>query len=179
MRRFALVLLFLVLPAVAQGQTVTVRDVLELTKAGLSEEVLLALIEVHRPVFPVDPETLKMLKQAGVAPAVIVAMVRSGRVPSPEPPPLPVEQPLPAAPPPQVVVIDHEQRDEPRIREVAVPVAVPVYVPVRTRRTHDDHYDRPRPAAKPVEPVYWGWGGKLRPDAWKPSPAETKPPGKK
>lgn len=173
MRSFALALVLLFVPSAGIAQTVTVRDVLELTKAGLSEEVLLALIEVHRPVFPVDAETLKTLKQGGVSAAVIVAMVRSGRMPAPEPEPVRVDTP-PA--PPQVVVIE---REEPRVREVAVPVAVPVYVPVPTRRTHD-YYDRaPRPQPKPAEPVYWGWGGKLRPDAWKPTPAETPKPPKK
>ncbi len=66
--------------SVAQAQqTVTTRDIIELSKSGLPDEVLIALIDVHRPVFPVDTVTLKGLKDAGVAPKVIVAMIKSGR----------------------------------------------------------------------------------------------------
>jgi hypothetical protein len=34
----------------------------------------------------------------------------------------------------------------------------------------------PQQPARPVkaEPVYWGWGGKLRPDAWNPDPQPRK-----
>lgn len=171
MRRSLAVLAALVLaPVAASAQSVTTRDIVELTKAGLGEEVLLALIEVHRPVFPVDTDTLKVLKDARVPANVIVAMIRSGRELPPSPPvePVPVAQmepaPVPAPPPPaQVVVIEHERRyEEPRVREVPVPV----YIPVRSRPIV-------RPEPKPVEPVYWGFGGKLRPDAWKPTAADV------
>ena len=169
MRRYLIVLTLLILPATvaAQSQNVTVRDIVELTKGGLGDEALIALIEVNRPVFPVDVETLKGLKDAGVSPAVIVAMIKSGR--TPPPPPLPSAVPVEVPPVPQavepdaappVVVIEHHER----VREV--PVAVPVYVAVPSHRLHRPS-DRPKP--KPVEPVYWGWGGKLRPDAWKPA----------
>jgi len=173
MRPFFLAVAMLLAPAaLASAQTVTTRDIVELSKAGLDEEVLLALIEVHRPVFPVDTETLKGLKGAGVAPNVIIAMIKSGReVPPPPVPELVAEHTPPApAPQPQVVVVERERyHDEPRVREVAVPV--PIYVPVRTRVRHDSV--RPRPDVKPAEPVYWGFGGKLRPDAWKPTAADV------
>lgn len=170
MRRLFSILLLVALPASAagQGSLLTVRDIVDLTKAGLGDEALIALIEVNRPVFPVDVDTLKRLKASGVAPSVIVAMIKSGReAPPPPPPPLAVEVPVvsdpePLLPPPTVVVVEHHER----VREV--PVAVPVYVAVPTHRI----VDHPRrPAAKPVEPVYWGWGGKLRPDAWQPATA--------
>ena len=175
MRALTVALALSFLPAVAGAQqTPSLRDIVELTKAGVSEEVLLALIEVHRPVYPVDPETLKSLKAGGVSPKVMVAMVRSGReqqapvVLAPAAPPQPV---APAAPQPQVVVIEHE-RDAPRVREVAVPVAVPLQYPVYSRFVYPVRTDDPRIDRRPVqkaEPVYWGWGGKLRPDAWKPA----------
>lgn len=169
MRRFLSIIVLFALPAsaAAQGTTVTVRDIVDLTKAGLGEEALIALIEVNRPVFPVDVDTLKALKEAGVPPSVIVAMIKSGRD-APPPPPIAVEAPLVSGPeslpPAPVVVVEHHER----VREV--PVAVPVYVAVPTRRV-GDHPRRPTP--KPVEPVYWGWGGKLRPDAWKPTAADV------
>lgn len=170
MRTLVLITVLLVPAASASAQTVSVRDIVELSKAGLSEEVLLALIEVHRPVFPVDTATLKALKDAGVAPNVIIAMIKSGRqelpraatAPRPE---VASEYETRPAPSPQVVVVERERNiEEPRVREVAVPV--PVYVPVRSR-----HHERPAP--KPPEPVYWGFGGKLRPDAWQPTAADV------
>lgn len=183
MRRFLLVFALVLLPTVANAQqNVTVRDILELTKAGLGEDALLALIEVNRPVFPVDVDTLKALKAAGVPPNVITAMIRSGR----SMPPAPVQQPdlvpvepypqpddvatqqvapVAQAPTPQVVVIDH--REEPVVREV--PVAYPVYVAVPVRRSHGSVDHPSRPPAKNVDPVFWGWNGKLRPDSWKPA----------
>ena len=178
MRRILLTALAALLTLVPlRADALTVRDVIELTRAGVGEDVLLALIEVDPSVFPIDTATLKRLKDAGVSERVIVAMVRSGRTQ----PPLavadagPVEE-VPAAPAPQVVVIDHQERQP--VREVAVPV--PVYIPVPVRSTHRpidsgiyDQGHRPTEPVKRAEPVYWGWGGKPRPDAWQPTPAET------
>lgn len=183
MRPLILALIFAVVPAITQAQqTPSLRDVIELSKAGVGDEVLLALIEVHRPVYPVDPDTLKSLKESGVAPNVIVAMIRSGRQPAPpvaspadEPLSRPMSEPA-SAPQPQVVVIEHEH-PAPAPREVVVPVAVqyPIYSRwVYPIRQHGPAVDPPR---KPrAEPVYWGWGGKLRPDAWTPS---EEPPKRK
>ena len=179
MRRLVFVLAFVASIFPIRADALTLRDIIELSRAGLGDEVLLALIEVDRSVFSIDPETLKSLKTAGVSERVIVAVVRSGRPPAavvvgePVPASVPV---LPSAPgpEPQVVVIDHHN-EQPRVREIAVPFAVPVYIPV-VRRVHDRERtgdrtpdgQRVRPAPpKPAEPVYWGWGGKRRPDAWK------------
>ncbi len=197
MRRATFALLFALFAAPVAAQTLTTKEIVELTKAGLGEEVLLALIEVHRSVFPIDRETLKMLKAAGVGDNVVVAMIRSGRDPSPAPPP-PPPAPTPSVivdrgdgtpeliikdrAPEQTRVVVVEDREEPRLERRAaaeervreVPVAVPVYVPVPTRR----HVQRPDPPKAP-EPVYWGFGGKLRPDAWKPAEPPAPPKNKK
>lgn len=195
MRHFLVVLGSMVALAGAArpADALTIRDIIELARAGLGEEVMLALIEVDRSVYPTDAATLKKLKDAGVSDRVLVALVRSGRETPVAPAPLPDAEPEP--PQPQVVVIDHRDEGE-RVREVAVPVAVPVYIPVHTRRYHP--YDRPitgtydasaflpfqsgPPAARPVqkqEPVYWGWGGQRRPDTWAPAPGEVKPPDRR
>ena len=179
----------------ARAEAVTLREIVELTRAGLSDEVLLALIEIDQRVFPVDPDTLKMLKDAGVSPAVIVAIVKSGRTPKPQPEPPPLAETVSAdQAPPQVVVVEKPVMVE---REVfyQVPVAVPVYVAVGRSRGHRvDPYVAPASDVAPAsafvpfglpatvdnrsekrdrsdkdrkaEPVYWGFGGKLRPDAW-------------
>lgn len=169
---FLTLLLVLALPAagMAQTQVPSVKDVIALSKAGLADEVLLALIEVNGSVYPTDAETLTGLKVAGVSPAVIVALVKSGRQPRVSEPVAGPSESAVTQPQPQIVVVEHEApAPEPRIvREV---VAVPVYVAAPTYRYH-----RPggvlKPAA-PVEPVYWGFGGKRRPDAWQPTAADV------
>lgn len=177
----AAVLLLTLVPA--RANALTVRDVIELTRAGLGDEILLALIDVDPSVFPIDSATLKRLKEAGVSERVIIAMIRSARLPAIAPEPVAVEESAPA-PEPQVVVIEHH--DPPQVREVAVPVPVPVYIPVRTGAHHDSGHDRSgsdhnadsaddaahRDRGRRTEPVYWGTGGKLRPDAWQPSPSD-------
>lgn len=177
MRVLALAFTLTMWPAIAQAQqTPSLRDIVELSKAGVSEDVLLALIEVHRPVYPVDPETLMGLKAAGVSSRVMVAMVKSGREAElpvvVQVPTSPTAQPvIPPAPQPQVVVIEHE-RETQRVREVPVPIAVPVAYPVYSRFVYPIRTDQPStetPPRRKAEPVYWGWGGKLRPDAWKPA----------
>ena len=123
MRRLVCVFVALLAFSSARADALTIRDIVELTRAGLGEEVLLALIEVDPSVFPIDTATLKYLKDAGVSQRVIVAMVRSARTPPPPVAPDPiVAEVAPQAPEPQVVVIDHH--DAERVREV--PVAVPV-----------------------------------------------------
>ncbi len=188
MRRIALLFVVpLICLLASRADALTFRDVIELTHAGLGDDVLLALIEVDRSVFPIDAASIKRLKTEGVSERVILAMVRSGRDVPPPPDQIPVDTSSSSpAPAPQVVVIDHH--DPPEVREV--PVAVPVYVPYVVRanhsvRVHDG--DQLRGAnelsfgqtvpgkdhattVRQPEPVYWGWGGKLRPDAWQPAP---------
>ncbi len=98
-RRTAVALLSVIVLAAGRAEAVTIRDVIELSKAGLSEQVLLALIEVDRGVFTIDAPTVKQLKAAGVSETVILALIRSGRTPpAQEPAPEPtVPGLLPAA----------------------------------------------------------------------------------
>lgn len=167
MRRLIFVSVFAAVAAFVPvaAQALTVRDIVELSRAGLTEETLLALIEVDPSVFPIDSTTLKSLKTAGVSERVIIAMVRSARTPAPSSEPLAVTEAPPPAPHPQVVVIEHHDR-APQVREI--PVAVPVYIPVSRHRRDLDDRDGSRRRAKDPDPVYWGFGGKLRPDAWQP-----------
>ena len=188
--RLLIMVVALIGVSISRAEAITLREIVELTRAGLSDDIILALIEVDQRVFAIDPETLKALKDAGVSTRVIVAIVKSGRTPAPPAEPM-VDILPPDPPPPQVVVVDR-----PVVHEVAVAVPVPVYVAVggRSRVRHRDvPYAVPHrpfdpieiptlsPAARPerhkhVEPVYWGWGGKLRPDAWQPAPT---PPNKR
>lgn len=188
MRRTAFAFVFALFVSTA-AQAVTLKDIVDLTKAGLGDEVLLALIDVDQHVFDVDAETLKSLKAAGVSEKVIVALVRSGRERPLEPPAEPptLDDVVAQQSAPQVIYV--ERPSAPVVREVAVPY--PVYVPVavseRGRHPHPSGnatvqpsivappsiQGPPRkltdvPAPDTRHPVYWGNGGKLRPDAWKP-----------
>lgn len=183
MRRFipaALIAFLLSAVAAPRAEAITAQDIIGLARAGLGEEVLLALIEVDGSIFSIDPATLTELKKAGISDRVIEAMVRSGRNPAPPPqPPLEMTEAPPRPPAPQVIVIEHER---PVVEQVAVPVPVYVAVPqgkrVRSKAVGTVPFDPspgfgaptpPSSQVKPHRPVYWGWGGKLRPDAWKPA----------
>lgn len=243
-RRTLLTLLVVLALSAGRAEALNIRDIIELSKAGLSDQVLIALIEVDRGVFSVDTDTLKKLKNEGVSDPVIVAMIRSGRMPAPavQPAPAPVQNTDPApseeAPrEPQVIVIDHHDQ-QPAAPQVMYPVGyvVPglypgyarpgfigtssgagitgfgntgfnnpavnsgfngtgsnigfngfgnnVVVATPTPRRHDQSVTAVVPtdqglvkARVPVpancvaaQPVFWGFGGKLRPDSWQPPP---------
>ncbi len=101
--------LFALTPSAALA--VTVDQILALTKAGVSDAVIVALIERDRTVFTLDPAQLVELQQAGVTEAVTVTMLRTG------------EPQADTAAPPAVAA--------PQLPDVVV-YAVPV--PVRPRR---------------------------------------------
>jgi hypothetical protein len=188
MRRTLFAFIAVMSLAAGRADAVTIRDIIDLSKAGLSEPVLLALIEVDRSVFTIDTATLKQLKDSGVSDAVIVALIRSGRTPATQPvaPPVMTTEQDPEPPrEPQVIVIDHH--DTPAPQPVAVPVAYPVYVPVATTSRQFFREDTVRTvlptdqglvrARVPVpagcikaQPVFWGFDGKLRPGSWEPPP---------
>jgi len=193
MRRFLIIALTAVFAlAAGRADALTIRDLIELSKAGLGDEVLIALIEVDRKVFSVDTETLKQLKRAGVSEQVIVALIRTGRTPAPETvPAAPLPDPEPRKP--EVIVIEHH---DPAPAPAPVAYPVPVYpagvaygaygygtygtrgydrrdtVPA-TLQT-DQGWVRARVPVPPNcvkgAPVYWGFGGKLRPGSWQPDP---------
>ena len=60
----ALILTLALWPTAALA--LTVQDVIALSKAGLSDEVIVALIERDRPVFTIDPDRLIAEKGLGV-----------------------------------------------------------------------------------------------------------------
>ncbi len=167
--------------------TLTIRDVTALTEAGLSDEVLIAMIDADQSVFRLSASDVLTLRRGGVSEAVLIRMIRT--VP---PPPLhrttiavddrpPVaervseasREPAPAPPivvNPTPVVVQQTVVQEVRVEHTRyVPVSVPVYLPIR-----------PREPEKKPEPEYWGFGGKRRPDTWVEStndfPSETKSP---
>lgn len=171
------VALVLALPAPALSQTpqstLTMRDIAALTEAGLSDEVLIAMIDADQSVFRLSASDVLALRRQGVSNAVLVRMIRT--VPPPplhrttvevddvprvaDPVPDVRREPAPAPPivvNPAPVVVQQTVVQEVRVEETRyVPVSVPVYVPIR-----------PREPEKKPEPEYWGFGGKRRPDTW-------------
>jgi len=184
--RTLVVVTLLVLPAAAVAQTLTTRDLVALAQAGLSDDVLVAMIEADRTVFRLQPLDVLELKRQGLSDRVLVRMIETAippAVPAPAMPPRD-SQPVADAPPPEArsrpeaappvvvtqTVVQKVRVEAPRPqREV---VQVPVYVPVVTR---------PRVPVKEPEPVYWGFGGQRRPDTWKepvkPDPQPKRPAG--
>ena len=82
-------LLLALLPGTASA--LTVQEVVALSKAGISDEVLLTLIERDKTIFTIDPDQLIALTRDRVSEKLVLAMLRSGRQ---EPPP---SSPAPAA----------------------------------------------------------------------------------
>ena len=79
------------LPALASGtiallllgfgppaEVVTVRDVIELSRAGLGDDVLVAVIETDQSVDRPDAQQIVELRMAGFSERVIIAMLRAG-----------------------------------------------------------------------------------------------------
>ena len=100
--RAAWIALLLVTLVPALASAVTKDEIISLSKAGVSESVILALIDRDKSVFTIEPNELVTLKQAGVSEAIVVAMLRSGR-----------QQVLDAAPAsprmvaPEIIVVGH------------------------------------------------------------------------
>src|SRR5204863_87245 len=63
------------------------QDVVTLTKAGLSEDVLLAMIQRDKTIFAIDANQLIALKRDGVGEKIVIALLNSGRQESPVPVP--------------------------------------------------------------------------------------------
>jgi len=71
------VLVGLLVPTTASA--VTVDQVVALARAGVTDAVILALIDRDKTIFSIEPEQLVMLRDAGVSEPVILAMLKSGR----------------------------------------------------------------------------------------------------
>jgi len=188
MRHFLRSLVAVVLllgPAAGLASAVTVPQLLALTKEGLGDDVLVALIQTDGSIFQLSATDILNLHRQGLSDRVIVAMVETAKkmastpprapavsaapseeAPSKEQPPIASVQPV-AIPPPTVNVnVKIEQPAQ--TSQASYPYAygypysagfygVPVSVPFVTH---------PAVVAPATMPVYWGWGGQRRPDTW-------------
>ena len=129
------------LPA-ATASAVTASEIVSLTKAGVSEPIILALIERDKTIFSIVPDQLIALQKEGVSDVVILAMLKSGREEPPAQaapaPPTPAPEYQPSEP--NIVLIGQgpEQLSAPyAVPTYAVPYFVPVpYAPGRGRSHH-------------------------------------------
>jgi hypothetical protein len=147
----------------ASASAVSVRDIIELTKAGLSEEIVIALIDADRTIFSLDKEEILALKKAGVGEAVILKMLRSrsefdSAVATQETGDVPVTAvPEPAVP--EVVVIGAQPQPPP----VTVVVPQYFYVPYSIWGVPRRHpIQPPQPV---IAPEYRGFGRFIN-DGW-------------
>jgi hypothetical protein len=79
---------------------VSTRDLIELSKAGLGDEVLVALIEADGTVFNLDAPRILELRASGVSERVITAMLRNGSRRLPPSPPATADNQAAGALPP-------------------------------------------------------------------------------
>ena len=101
-----LLLLLALMPATASA--VTIPQVVALSKAGVSDEVVLALIERDKTIFAIDPDQVMALKRDGLSEAVVLAMLRSGRQEPPPPPAAAAEAVRLLPTEPILVIVGHD-----------------------------------------------------------------------
>lgn len=80
--RAVLSLLVLLALTPATASAVSIQEIVALSNSGVSDEVILTLIERDNTIFTIEPEQLVALKRQGVSQAVVLAMLRSGRQPA-------------------------------------------------------------------------------------------------
>lgn len=116
MRASLLLLALALVPSPADA--VTIRDIIALSKAGLSDEILAAVIDADRTIFTLDAEQILELRRAGVSDAVLLKMVRSRREFDQPPAPTPTtSEAVPQEVAPHVVIIGGDSRRDERADE--------------------------------------------------------------
>lgn len=173
MRRWIRLLMvgsILVGPAAGTAFALSLVDLLKLKAAGISDDVLVAVVEADRTVYQLTPDDIVMLRGKGFSDKLIIAMLQTITRGQPAPAPqlrpdkpdylqLQLQHP-PQAPAPVVVnvtqtVEQHVEQPRPETQVVYQSVPYPVFVnraPARTR--------------EPDPVVYWGFGGQRRTDSW-------------
>jgi hypothetical protein len=150
LRPAAIALLWLAVMA-APAVAASTRDLVALSKAGLGDDVLVALVESDDTVYDLDGPQIVELRREGLSERVIVAMIRNGgrRAVDPEPS---------DETPPSLVIIGETPEPEPVVVQQTSVIVVP-YVPI-ARPVHP----RPRPASPPRS-GYRGFGRFIN-DGW-------------
>jgi hypothetical protein len=63
----------------APASAVTLEQVVGMARAGVTDAVILALIDRDKTIFAIEPEQVVKLKRDGLSEAVIIALLKSGR----------------------------------------------------------------------------------------------------
>lgn len=116
-RRVVLAMLLVIGPAATLAHAVTVADLINLRANGVSDEILIALIQNDGTVFKLSADEVLDLKKRGLSDRVVLAMLLNGRraqpsapVPTPTPPPAAEESRAPSLG--QVTPTDEAQRTQ-------------------------------------------------------------------
>jgi hypothetical protein len=133
-------LILIAVPAPAAA--VSMADLIELSRAGLSDDVLVALVEADNTSFGLDAPKILELRQQGLSERVITAMLKSGRTQERRAPAFPADanavcsgcapagQPQAAADEPPSLVIIGAQKEEPPAPEPQQVIVMPWVYPV-------------------------------------------------
>jgi hypothetical protein len=156
-------------PALAVSE----RDLVALAQAGLSDDVLVALVEADDTVFPLDAPRILELRQQGLSERVIMAMLKNGRrtphapaqqVGSRMSPPLDPPTAVPDDPPSLVVIGEQPPAPPAVVQQTSVVIVpwVPILVPPIVGRPSKTHT---------LPPSFRGFGRFIN-DGW----VEGRPP---
>lgn len=177
-------------PAVSVATAATTAaQLIELMKAGLSDDILIALIQTDGSTFQLSAAEILSLHQQGLSERVILAMQETARRKIQE---------RPAAP----AAVEPRADSSQTFQQVVEPVA-PQAIPVQVTQTVTQTVEAPQPAyypgyypflypviavpvvtparvhsavTRPAAPIYWGWGGQRRPDSWNDNRLVATPP---
>jgi len=148
-------------PAAGIAHAVTIPQLVALMREGLSDDVLVSLIETDGSTFQLTAADILSLHRQGLSDKVILAMQKTAKkMPAPSSEPEVIQQVVQPAPSVVNVYQTVTQKVEPGYGGFAPVYAVPVAVPVVVRPS----------VVRPAQPVYWGWGGQRRPDSWQDRP---------
>jgi hypothetical protein len=115
-RTFGLLLAALLLPSsIASAEDLTLRDVIELHRSGLGEDLLIAVIDADGGPFSLGFADIQDLKSDGLSERVIAALVRTGsrrEIAAGQPPVIEVRQDVINYIVPAVIVVDSPHADE-------------------------------------------------------------------
>jgi hypothetical protein len=164
--------LLIVVASPVPAAAVSMADLIELSRAGLSDDVLVALVEADNTSFALDAPKILELRQQGLSERVITAMLKSGRnAATPRTPAFPAGDPTASCPgcstagqpaaadePPSLVIIGG-QKDEPPAPEPQQVIVMPWFFPVAATGGHI-----PRHVITPRTP-YRGFGRFIN-DGW-------------
>src|SRR5262245_39299091 len=89
------------------ASAITIQEVIALSQAGVSDDVVVALIEQDSTIFSVDASQAIALKREGVSERVVLAMLRSGRQTPPPGPSAAPEMPPAVPTEPSLLVVGH------------------------------------------------------------------------